>query len=827
MKIENFDYKADLLSKLPELKQIEGFPIGKDEDIIELSDPPYYTACPNPYINEFIEKYGKSYNEETDDYHCEPFVGDVSEGKNDPIYNAHSYHTKVPHKAIMKYIKHYTKEGDIVLDGFSGSGMSGVAAQLLNRKIILTELSPIASFISYNYNNVINLTEFKNAANQLLKDIDKECSWIYETNHIINGKIAQTKGKIIHVIWSDVFSCQFCNNEYTFWNEAVDLHNDSVKSEYNCPACNALIDKNQSNRVYIKKYDNVLKEEISFSKQVPVYINYSYNKKRFFKIPDEFDYQLLNKIDDYSIPYWYPIDRMPIGDEARRNDSIGITHLHQYYTRRNLLILSTLYNKITHPLLKFAFFNTSWHGTLMRRYNARGGHRPLTGTLYIPQLPSEGNMLEVYSNKIKMLIKFIECRSLKSKNFIISTQSTTNFDNIKSNSIDYIFTDPPFGDNLMYSDLNFIWEGWLKIITNNKSEAIIVKSLNKSITDYAYLMLKAFQSYYKVLKPNRWITVEFHNSKSSVWNAIQDAMTKAGFIISQVTVLDKQQGSFKQYTSAGTVKNDLVISAYKPTKSFEERIIKNAGKDFEIEFVKDFLNNLPKRPIIERTEQMLYSKMLAYYVQRGYEVQYNSTTFYSMLRNHFVEEDGLWFNDNQIADYRTFKQQMKLEGKQDGSQGMLTLFVTDEKSAIIWLNNFLSEPKSFSDIHSAFTKLLNKQDDLMPDLKDILSENYYFENDKYRKPITDEEYLALGEKRQRNLLKQFETLLIEAQSSKKKIKSVRKEALVFGIETYHKSRRFGEILALSKKLDSKLIENNPEISMFIETAEFEVEGFGE
>ena len=87
---------------LDSVRNIEGFPRGKDEDILALSKPPYYTACPNPYINNFIVEYGKVYDEATDTYNCDPFVGDISEGKNDPIYNAHSYHTKVPHKAIMK-----------------------------------------------------------------------------------------------------------------------------------------------------------------------------------------------------------------------------------------------------------------------------------------------------------------------------------------------------------------------------------------------------------------------------------------------------------------------------------------------------------------------------------------------------------------------------------------------------------------------------------------------------------------------------------------------------------------------------------------------------
>ena len=60
----------------------------------------------------------------------EPYASDVSEGKNNPIYMAHAYHTKVPHPAIMRYILHYTQPGDIVYDGFCGTGMTGVAAQL-------------------------------------------------------------------------------------------------------------------------------------------------------------------------------------------------------------------------------------------------------------------------------------------------------------------------------------------------------------------------------------------------------------------------------------------------------------------------------------------------------------------------------------------------------------------------------------------------------------------------------------------------------------------------------------------------------------------------
>ena len=70
---------------IDKVRHIEGFPVGSDEDIIALSDAPNYTACPNPFIGEFLKEHGTPYSEETDDYHRGPFAADVSEGKADPI----------------------------------------------------------------------------------------------------------------------------------------------------------------------------------------------------------------------------------------------------------------------------------------------------------------------------------------------------------------------------------------------------------------------------------------------------------------------------------------------------------------------------------------------------------------------------------------------------------------------------------------------------------------------------------------------------------------------------------------------------------------------
>ena len=126
-------FRNELRKKLPELKKMEGFPIGEDDDIINLSDPPYYTACPNPWLNDFISEWEdekkileKQGLRRAEFKVSEPFPEDIKSGKNHAIYNAHSYHTKVPHEITTKFIFYYSQPGDIIIDTFAGTGMTGV-----------------------------------------------------------------------------------------------------------------------------------------------------------------------------------------------------------------------------------------------------------------------------------------------------------------------------------------------------------------------------------------------------------------------------------------------------------------------------------------------------------------------------------------------------------------------------------------------------------------------------------------------------------------------------------------------------------------------------
>ena len=810
-----------LAELLDSVRNVDGFPLGRDEDVLELSKPPYFTACPNPYINDYIKRYSKPYDEATDTYEQTPFVADVSEGKNDPIYNAHSYHTKVPHKAIMHYIEHYTEPGDVIFDGFCGSGMTGVAAQLLDRRAILSDLSPAAAFIAYNYNTPVDAEEFARETARILDDVENECGWMYETLHT-DGV---TKGRINYVICSDVYICPYCNNEYVFWNQALDETARKVLDEYDCPNCKAKITKKISTRAVITFFDNVINQEICQAKQVPVLINYSVGKKRYEKESDDFDIKLHEKITESLIPYWYPANHTPAGYNTEQpKRSHGFTHVHHFFTKRNLWVMAAYlaktdaHNRSMQMFLLTAIRMLSSKNTKVQvnKYFQKGQFFSyVTGTLYVPSLNIEGNPISSMRNKLKTIVQAKQLQS-QMENSIIATGSMTNT-LVMSNSIDYIFTDPPFGNNLMYSELNFFWESWLKVFTNNRTEAIMNDVQQKGLLEYKSLMTQCFQEMYRILKPNRWITVEFHNSSASVWNAIQEAMTRAGFVVAQVSVLDKQQGSFKQVTSIGAVKNDLVINAYKPKRKLAENFLRQAGQGLEQEFVADLLEHLPKEINIGRTEQMLYSKMLAHYVQHGFEIRLDAKNFYHLMRDHFKLVDGCWFTDKQVLEYEEWKKKQgigKIREIRTGQQA----FVSDERSAIIWLYHLLEQPLSFSEIQPLYLKALVVSDDAVPDPRELLDRNFILDSGKYRRPQSVKEKEAVTEQRDKDLAKAFEQLLAEARGGGKKVKSVRKEAIHFGFTRAYQEKRFADILTVAKKLTPAILEANSELNDFVEIA---------
>lgn len=845
--------KADI----DKVRHIEGFPIARDEDIIALSRPPYYTACPNPFIEDFIREHGTPYNEATDDYHREPFAADVSEGKNDPVYMAHSYHTKVPHKAIMRYILHYTKPGDIVFDGFCGTGMTGVAAQLCDspepifkaqiehempqvqwgaRRAILNDLSPAATFIAFNYTSSFDSHDFVAEAERILNECENEYGWMYETRHtpsngepVLDITGSQVMGKINYIIWSDVFVCPSCGQEIVYWNEAIEKNDRNVGKTFTCPKCQSILKKTDCERAKVSAFESSIGEVVTYAKQVPAYIAYTVGKKKYVKLPDSYDTDLISRIENETINDWFPIIRVPDGDNTQQPiASHNFTYVHQYYFTRSLKVFAYLWEKASTSkycdALRFLITSVLVKtGSKFHNIGIKDGKINLAGqmpnVLFVPSAVAEREIIDLIRGKLKDITAVFNLK--KTSMPMISVGDAGNL-TIPKNSIDYIFVDPPFGNNINYSELNFFWEAWLKVRTNIGPEAIINHTQKKALFEYQDMMEKCLAEFYRILKPNRWITIEFHNSQNAVWNAINEAIQRAGFIIADIRVLDKQQGTFKQMTTSSAVKQDLVISAYKPKEGFVKEFHSRAGEpEMAWAFVRQHLQNVPitadgnhdgKLDIIaERQNYLLFDRMVAWHIMNGIPVPMDAHTFYDGLRQRFLERDGMFFLPDQVTEYDDKRAHMELDVQQ------MSFLVTDEKNAIAWLNYILAQgPKTYQEIQPLYLQELHQsKQEKMPELLDMLRENFV-QDEKGAWYIPDLNNAAdLAKVRRKALLKEFYDSCVPG---KGKLKVFRMEAIRAGFDECWKQRDFATIVSVGERLPEAALQEDQTLLMYYDNA---------
>ena len=433
-----------------------------------------------------------------------------------------------------------------------------------------------------------------------------------------------------------------------------------------------------------------------------------------------------------------------------------------------------------------------------------------------------------------------------------TTQSASTL-GIPDNSLDYVFIDPPFGSNLNYSELNLVWESWLGVLTNNKEEAIENKSQKKGAWEYRELMTSCLKEAYRVLAPGRWMTIEFSNTKAAVWNSIQTAITDAGFVIANVSALDKKKGSFNAQTNPTSVKQDLVISAYKPNGGFEERFQREAQTEEGIwDFVRTHLKYLPVTKqqgallqfVPERDPRILFDQMVAYYVRKGYPVPISSQEYQIGLAPRFIERDGMYFLPDQVAKYDRKKMT-------SGELKQITLFVSNEESAIQWLRQLIKEkPQTFSEINPQFMQQLGgwSRNESQLDLRELLNQNFLYYDGNGLVPEQIHAYLSTNWKELRNLPKDDAALVAKARDRwyvpdptkagdleklrekallkefeeykgvKKKLRVFRMEAVRAGFKKAWQDHDYVLIVAVADKIPSNVLEEDPKLLMWYDQA---------
>lgn len=576
------------------------------------------------------------------------------------LYNAFPYPTKISPEAIAIFIACHTKVGGSVLDPFSGSGTTGLATLLCDqptkemketakklgvkpvwgkRKAILYELGSLGAFIARVMCNPPSSKQFSEIAKQLVSEAEKELDEIYTVKDPDGNA-----GTLRYAIWSEVLVCPSCKKQSTYWDNAVTRSPLSISSEFTCSNCNHHDAIVNIGRAQEKVFDPILNRRHSRKKRILVWLYGRTDKKTWSRKATTEDKKRLKAIQSKYSMGSVPVHEMNWGILHRKGYHTGISHMHHFYTDRNLIVFSRLWEKtnVYSPEMNSALkllllsYNAS-HSTLMSRVVVKQKNKDFvitgaqSGVLYISNLPVEKNIIDGVRRKIKTLTDSFNLVEKSKSSVQVFNQSSTNL-SVSKNSIDYVFTDPPFGDYIPYSEINQINEAWLGQLTDNQNEVIVNSAQKKGTDEYALLMKQVFSETHRVLKIDGRMSLVFHSAKAEIWQALVRAFKESGFEVSLSSILDKVQGSFKQVTSTVKVQGDPLLllnkskikdsgatfNGYKNEQAIIEGIVSNAYQG---------ANNED-----ERTPERLFSRYVTACLESGIPVSKNAKQFYKIIQ---------------------------------------------------------------------------------------------------------------------------------------------------------------------------------------------------
>ena len=561
-----------------------------------------------------------------------PYLKDISAGKNTYVYDAHTYHTKVPPQGISSIIEYYTNAGEVVLDPFCGSGMTGVASLEKGRCAILSDLSPAAVFIAENLNTPIDEFDFISAVDELIEESSDLQKKLYSTTCRDCGKPTL----LLYAVWSYGLICNKCGKEFIIWDVARDekdrVRDSKIRREFDCPHCGK----------------NIAKSKLKRTKRYLVQIGYKCcmkGRKEQTAPPTVEDIEIIERIERKGLPkdLWYPTDKFPIGINTRQPIAAGIDTIDKAYTPRALWAMADLWERASrypNPLIrnKLLFVLTSLYQrvTLFSEFRFWGGSGN-TANYNVPQIINEQNVFKTFRRKAETIRWYFRDAPRVTRPLHVSVKSACNLDHLPDKSVDFVFTDPPFGSNINYSEMNFLWESWLRNYTDNTEEAIVSKVQNKSVDDYQILLCRAFLETNRVLRDNGWMCIVFHNSSEKVWKALQRAITDSGFEVRAAQTFDKQHGTFKMFVSDNAVGYDLVLHCRKRSNlSGNEKLFARASLESVREFVREKISKSSKYNVhylhVTRKDEFDYRRLFAEWLCKSF-TQTEITIDFEFFRN--------------------------------------------------------------------------------------------------------------------------------------------------------------------------------------------------
>jgi DNA modification methylase len=524
-----------------------------------------------------------------------------------PMYLVHKYWARKPHNVVSQYIQRYSRPGEIVLDPFGGSGVTAMEAIKADRKAISIDLNPMSAFLIGNTLSQVDSREIEEEFRRIGIKLKERINGLYETKCPKCGKTAIVLA--------------------TIWDREKET---PLELRCLCQACN-----------------------------------------KYAAAPKRKDTDLLHRIDELK-PEWYPNNQLAYnGNKFMKRE--GKETIADLFTRRNLYALSAVLHEIEkvkskklRGVFEFAFSSMVHLASKMcpvAKEGGKGHWSALSATSFwalqsywTPPKYMESNVWMLFESAMLgkqgvlkgkadaagRIVRYKRAKSLEKMNdganILFETVNVLELTKlVPPNSVDYIFTDPPYGGAVQYFELSTLWAAWLKMDLDYAEEITINSQQEKDFGYYHKMLKSAFREMYQVLKPNRYLTVTFHSTEIAVWNSIIKAVVLSGFdlekIIYQPPARPSAKGLLQPY---GSAVGDYYIRFRKPAsrKPQSERNIDKETYEREVVWAA-------KEIIEERGEPTIYQRILngiMVDLKGGRNVPVGARNIEDVLKDHVGEE---------------------------------------------------------------------------------------------------------------------------------------------------------------------------------------------
>lgn len=636
---------------IPPERRVKGIvaPVGAEQDAPAMPAPVRGDSSPadDEALRIFVESHRRGASNAEDDYHVTPFNAQLVDAERSAVFQMHPYWSKKPHGAIRRYIEHFTRPGDLVLDPFTGSGGVNSVASGLGRPSVGIDLSPAAVFIAKHLCTPHPISSIEKLYRRMTDELASVRAHLYGSTCHRCGGPAETR----YVVWSQRYRCPHC--KACVRHDAFHFgQGDSNAASTACPRCGGAITTRAERLGYVP-VEASLECLGSCKRELRSILRSASGAEDDVKAFQEFDLGRIELIqrDKEKIPYWHPKEEFSEDWVSWRPNLAEAGDVSGFFTARNLWAAAAVRDWITRnegdPAASWLLFSLT--ASLMsiskkaQHLEEGGGYIP--GNYVFPPRIKERNVFTTLENLFKKTLRGVEELNAR-KNLAavhLAARSARDLSGVPDGSIDYVFTDPPYSDKVPFGEFNFLWEVWLRAeVSWDRDEILVNPKLGKGLREWRSMLRDVARELFRVLKPGRWASICYHDDSSGAWTHLQEAFTEVGFILEseeQTLSIERGRKSWKQATTLKSRKRDLVVNFRKPRSgeplSNVEPTPQRPFREEAAELLLEMLHRVPGRPA-----DRLYDEFVSRLVRRRRLERHD---FHRLLAELAEPRGGLWY----------------------------------------------------------------------------------------------------------------------------------------------------------------------------------------